>query len=151
MLLAIVTFLACAHPVTTSAAEAAPFVGAHTTPADITDLPVVTSPSGLSWYVLKEGVGLTAMAGQEVQVNYVGFLAAGGKFDASYDRGRPFTFRLGAGRVIPGWDEGVAGMKVGEQRQLHIPAKLGYGSRGAGGIIPPDADLIFDVELVQVR
>lgn len=151
MLLAIVTFLACVHPAATQTASATAFVGAHTEPADITDLPVATSPSGLSWYVLKEGVGLTAMAGQEVQVHYVGFLAAGGMFDASYSRGRPITFRLGAGRVIPGWDEGVAGMKVGEQRQLHIPARLGYGSRGAGGVIPPDADLIFDVELVQVR
>ena len=106
----------------------------------------------------KTGDGATATAGHDVSVHYTGWLydaAApdhrGTKFDSSRDRGQPFEFPLGAGRVIQGWDQGVEGMKVGGQRTLTIPAHLGYGARGAGGSIPPNATLIFDVELLGVR
>ena len=109
----------------------------------------VTTPSGLRYIDNKDGDGITAKAGDRVQVHYTGWLnehgKKGKKFDSSLDRGQPFTFPLGAGRVIKGWDEGVAGMKVGGKRTLYIPSKLGYGARGAGGAIPPNADLIFDV------
>jgi FKBP-type peptidyl-prolyl cis-trans isomerase len=110
---------------------------------------------GLNYEITKEGSGSVAESGQRVQVHYTGWLNEGGtkgkKFDSSKDRGQPFVFGLGAGQVIRGWDEGVAGMKVGEHRTLFIPAALGYGSRGAGGVIPPNADLIFDVELLGVE
>jgi FKBP-type peptidyl-prolyl cis-trans isomerase len=119
-------------------------------PAHVTGKPTVT-PTGLKYYVLKMGTGPTAAKGSQVQVHYTGWLTNGKKFDSSLDRGEPIDFKLGAGMVIKGWDEGVAGMKVGEKRQLQIPAKLGYGERGAGGVIPPNADLIFDVELVAVK
>lgn len=106
----------------------------------------------------KVGDGATATAGHDVSVHYTGWLydaAApdhrGTKFDSSRDRGQPFEFPLGAGRVIPGWDQGVEGMKVGGQRTLTIPAHLGYGARGAGGAIPPNAALVFDVELLGVH
>ena len=104
------------------------------------------------------GQGAVAMAGDEVSVHYTGWLydqnAAnkhGLKFDSSHDRNQPFVFMLGAGRVIRGWDEGVAGMQVGGKRELHIPAELGYGKKGAGGVIPPGASLVFEVELLDVR
>ncbi len=104
------------------------------------------------------GSGTEAVAGKEVTVHYTGWLYdeqavghRGRKFDSSKDHGSPFSFRLGAGQVIRGWDEGVAGMKVGGTRTLVIPASLGYGSRGAGGVIPPNATLLFDVELLGVR
>ena len=96
------------------------------------------------------GAGATAVAGKTVKVHYTGWLTNGKKFDSSVDRGQPFSFSLGGGQVIKGWDEGVAGMKVGGKRQLKIPPDLGYGSRGAGGVIPPNATLIFDVELLDV-
>jgi FKBP-type peptidyl-prolyl cis-trans isomerase len=111
----------------------------------------VTTPSGLKYWELKKGSGAVAKAGDSVQVHYTGWLTEGKKFDSSVDRGSPFAFKLGAGMVIKGWDEGVAGMKVGGKRQLHIPAELGYGARGAGDAIPPNADLIFDVELLGVN
>jgi FKBP-type peptidyl-prolyl cis-trans isomerase len=95
------------------------------------------------------GTGATAVAGNPVRVHYTGWLTSGEKFDSSVDRGQPFSFPLGAGQVIKGWDEGVAGMKVGGKRQLRIPPELGYGARGAGGVIPPNATLIFDVELLE--
>ena len=93
----------------------------------------------------------TAAPGNVVKVHYSGFLTTGAKFDSSRDRGEPFTFPLGAGQVIKGWDEGVAGMKVGGQRQLRIPPELGYGAAGAPGAIPPNATLLFEVELLKVK
>lgn|SRR5512142_1564471 len=97
------------------------------------------------------GFGDVARAGKTVTVHYTGWLEDGTRFDSSYDRGEPFTFPLGGGRVIRGWDEGVQGMKVGGRRKLIIPPELGYGARGAGRLIPPDATLVFDVELLEVR
>lgn len=99
---------------------------------------------------LAVGEGDEAAAGQLVSVHYTGWLTDGTKFDSSVDRGKPFQFQLGAGRVIKGWDQGVAGMKVGGKRKLTIPSDLGYGARGAGGVIPPNATLVFDVELLGV-
>jgi FKBP-type peptidyl-prolyl cis-trans isomerase FkpA len=114
-----------------------------------------TTPSGLQYEDTQVGAGDEAKAGQHVQVHYTGWLytdgTQGAKFDSSRDRNDPFVFSLGAGQVIRGWDEGVQGMKVGGQRTLIIPADLGYGSRGAGGVIPPNATLKFDVELLAVR
>jgi len=116
----------------------------------------VKTVSGLEYIDQKVGDGDIAVAGDLVDVHYTGWLqnadgSKGKKFDSSRDRNQPFTFPLGAGRVIKGWDEGVAGMAVGGQRELIIPAKLGYGERGAGGVIPPNATLIFDVELLKVK
>mgnify|MGYP001811856731 CR=1 FL=1 len=116
---------------------------------------MVTTGSGLRYEDHTVGTGATATPGVQVEVHYSGWLDADGKkgqkFDSSLDRGRPFSFPLGAGRVIRGWDEGVAGMKVGGKRTLYIPSRLGYGARGAGRAIPPNADLIFDVEVLGVR
>ena len=97
------------------------------------------------------GSGEEAIAGKKVTVNYEGTLENGTKFDSSYDRGTPFSFNLGAGEVIEGWDKGVSGMKVGGKRRLVIPSSLGYGSQGAGGVIPPDATLVFEIELLKVE
>jgi len=108
----------------------------------------VTTSSGLQYVDLTVGTGATAQAGKTVTVHYTGWLENGKKFDSSVDRGQPFSFPLGAGRVIKGWDEGVQGMKVGGKRKLIIPSNLGYGARGAGGAIPPHATLIFEVELL---
>jgi len=111
-----------------------------------------STSSGLQYWDLKEGTGATATTGKTVSVHYTGWLAKDGKkFDSSVDRGQPFMFQLGAGQVIKGWDEGVSGMKIGGKRQLRIPPELGYGARGAGGVIPPNATLIFDVELLAVK
>lgn len=110
-----------------------------------------TTASGLKITDLETGQGAEARAGQTVEVHYTGWLENGTKFDSSLDRRQPFRFRLGAGEVIRGWDEGVAGMKVGGKRKLVIPAALGYGARGAGGAIPPNATLVFEVELLGVR
>ncbi len=106
--------------------------------------------SGVEYWDITVGTGATATAGKTVTVHYTGWLTNGKKFDSSVDRGQPFVFPLGAGQVIKGWDEGVAGMKVGGKRQLKVPAAAGYGARGAGGVIPPNATLIFDVELLGV-
>jgi FKBP-type peptidyl-prolyl cis-trans isomerase FkpA len=112
---------------------------------------MITTASGLQYEDLTVGSGAEAKAGDSVQVHYTGWLTDGSKFDSSLDRGSPFVFQLGAGRVIKGWDEGVAGMKVGGKRKLHIPPALGYGARGAGGVIPPNAELVFEVELLGIR
>ena len=115
----------------------------------------IKTASGLLIEDLVVGNGATAAAGQRVSVHYTGWLDSGGKpgakFDSSNDRGQPFMFSLGKGEVIRGWDEGVAGMKVGGKRKLTIPPELGYGSRGAGKVIPPNATLLFEVELLAVR
>ena len=117
-------------------------------------MPATTTPSGLIIDDVVVGAGKTAAAGQQVSVHYTGWLLFGGekgkKFDSSKDRGDPFGFALGGGQVIQGWDEGVQGMKVGGKRTLTIPPELGYGARGAGGVIPPNATLIFEVELLGV-
>jgi FKBP-type peptidyl-prolyl cis-trans isomerase len=110
----------------------------------------VTTPSGLKYTVLKAGKGAIAKPGQKVFVHYTGTLTNGKKFDSSRDRGEPFSFSLGQGQVIAGWDEALSTMKVGERRKLTIPPKLGYGAAGAGGVIPPNATLIFDVELLKI-
>ena len=109
-----------------------------------------TTPSGLVYEEMTVGEGAEAASGQRVTVHYTGWLADGTKFDSSEDRGDPFVFNLGKGQVIKGWDEGVAGMKVGGRRKLTIPPSLGYGARGAGGVIPPNATLTFEVELLEV-
>jgi FKBP-type peptidyl-prolyl cis-trans isomerase FkpA len=109
-----------------------------------------TSPSGLIIEEVIIGQGAAAQAGQRVTVHYTGWLTDGEKFDSSKDRDDPFQFSLGAGRVIKGWDEGVQGMQVGGTRKLTIPPALGYGTRGAGGVIPPNATLVFEVELISI-
>ncbi|MCH7979845.1 MAG: FKBP-type peptidyl-prolyl cis-trans isomerase [Acidobacteria bacterium] len=122
----------------------------NSSPTKVEEKPTTTD-SGLKYWVLKAGTGDTAVPGNRVRVHYTGWLASGKKFDSSVDRGQPFVFSLGAGEVIRGWDEGVAGMKVGGKRQLRIPPELGYGAQGTGGgLIPPNATLIFDVELLGI-
>ncbi|WP_420888093.1 FKBP-type peptidyl-prolyl cis-trans isomerase [Candidatus Nitronereus thalassa] len=112
--------------------------------------PTVTA-SGLQYLDLVKGSGREAQIGETASVHYTGWLQDGTKFDSSVDRGEPFQFRLGAGHVIKGWDEGVVGMNIGSKRKLIIPPNLGYGARGAGRVIPPNATLIFDVELLDLR
>ncbi|MDY6783049.1 MAG: FKBP-type peptidyl-prolyl cis-trans isomerase [Cyanobacteriota bacterium] len=111
---------------------------------------VVTTDSGLQYVDIVEGDGATPQKGQTVTVHYTGTLEDGTKFDSSRDRGSPFSFKIGVGQVIQGWDEGVGSMKVGGRRKLIIPSELGYGARGAGGVIPPNATLLFDVELLRI-
>jgi len=113
-------------------------------------MPSTTTPSGLIIEELVLGEGAAAAAGQSVTVHYTGWLTDGKKFDSSKDRDDPFVFPLGAGHVIRGWDEGVQGMMVGGSRKLTIPSELGYGARGAGGVIPPNATLVFEVELLGI-
>jgi len=112
---------------------------------------MITTASGLQYEDITVGTGAEAVAGKSVEVHYVGTLTDGKKFDSSRDSGQKFSFPLGAGRVIKGWDEGVAGMKIGGVRKLIIPANLGYGASGAGGVIPPNATLLFEVELFSVK
>ena len=128
----------------------APSLAADGAPGKMTEL-----ANGLKYTDTNVGTGAEATKGHKVSVHYTGWLynngAKGAKFDSSLDRGQPFAFGLGAGQVIQGWDEGVAGMKVGGKRTLIIPPALGYGARGAGGVIPPNATLMFDVELLGVQ
>lgn len=116
---------------------------------------MTTTPSGLQFEDTVVGTGASPQTGQTCVMHYTGWLykdgEKGNKFDSSLDRGSPFEFPIGTGRVIKGWDEGVASMKVGGKRTLIIPAALGYGARGAGGVIPPNATLIFDVELLDIK
>ena len=110
----------------------------------------ITLPSGLKYIEIKEGTGASPKTGQMVEVHYTGWLEDGEKFDSSKDRGKTFEFMIGKCKVIKGWDEGVASMKVGGSRRLIIPSELGYGRYGAGNVIPPDATLIFEVELIGI-
>ena len=123
--------------------------------ADKKESKMKTTPSGLQYEDTKEGTGASPKSGQTCVMHYTGWLwengAKGKKFDSSVDRGQPFEFQIGQGRVIKGWDEGVATMKVGGKRNLLIPPSLGYGAQGAGGVIPPNATLLFEVELIGVR
>ena len=133
--------------------KSAPPKAADKTPAGPTKVsgkPVTTS-SGLEYWEIKKGAGALAQAGKTVSVHYTGWLTDGKEFDSSLDAGDPIKFTLGIGQVIKGWDEGIAGMKVGGKRQLRIPPALGYGARGAGSAIPPNATLVFDVELMAVK
>ena len=111
----------------------------------------VTTASGLTYIITQKGAGAPVKKGDEVIVNYTGLLTNGSKFDSSLDRGEPFSFSVGAGRVIKGWDEGLQLLRVGDHATLIIPASIGYGSRGAGGVIPPDATLIFIIEVIGVK
>ena len=127
----------------------------HPTRAAQAQETAVTTPSGLKIVDTKPGGGASPKTGQTCVMHYTGWLyengQKGAKFDSSLDRGEPFEFPIGMGRVIKGWDEGVASMQVGGKRTLIIPPELGYGARGAGGVIPPNATLIFDVELLEIR
>ncbi len=111
----------------------------------------MTTPSGVKIEMVKEGQGPFPKAGQTVVVHYTGTLTNGTKFDSSRDRGQPFSFPLGKGQVIKGWDEALAAMKIGTRATITIPPELGYGARGAGNVIPPNATLIFDVELLDAK
>jgi len=141
----------------TPAAESTPAGSATEISTDLETKPAIPKPSGrppaeLVTEDIVEGEGPAAKAGDNVTVRYVGVAhSTGEEFDASWNRNEPFQFQLGAGQVIAGWDQGVAGMKVGGQRRLVIPSSLGYGQRGAGGVIPPGAALVFDVELLDVQ
>ena len=141
---------------TGSESTATPSPAATATPnptvgEDASSISVITTPSGLQYKDLVVGTGETAKAGDTAVVHYTGWLEDGTKFDSSVDRGVPFDFVIGQGRVIKGWDEGVASMKVGGKRELTIPPDLAYGDRGIGDVIPPGATLIFEVELIEIR
>ena len=152
--------MGCNQSKTESTSSSTTSTGAVATPADTsTPAPAtggaaaneVAMPSGLKYQDLQVGNGALAESGMTASVHYTGWLTDGTKFDSSVDRGAPFSFRIGAGQVIRGWDEGVKGMRVGGKRKLTIPPDLGYGAQGAGGVIPPNATLVFDVELLGVR
>ena len=122
-----------------------------TYPGEATTNEAQSTKSGLQFIEIQEGTGVSPATGNKVTVHYTGYLMNGKKFDSSVDRNQPFTFVIGYGQVIKGWDEGVASMKVGGKRKLIIPSDLGYGKRGAGAVIPPDSELIFDVELINTK
>ncbi len=124
---------------------------ATASPSSVAALVEQRSASGMKFFVLRPGAGASPQPGQTVAVHYTGWLTTGVKFDSSVDRGTLFTFPVGIGKVVKGWDEAVLDMKVGEKRQIHVPPELGYGKKGAGGVIPPNATLVFDVELVELR
>lgn len=126
-------------------------IGATGEMPDIENMEMMTTNTGLKYYPVQEGKGATPEQGQTAVVHYTGWLTDGKKFDSSLDRGQPFEFPVGQGRVIRGWDEGVAAMKVGGKRVLVLPPELAYGDRGAGGVIPPGATLVFEVELLEVK
>jgi peptidylprolyl isomerase len=123
---------------------------ATSTPTKVTGAPIKTA-TGLEYWDIKVGTGAVAQSGQHVKVDYTGWLTNGTKFDSSVGTGKPFDFKLGARQVIKGWDEGVAGMKVGGKRQLRIPPDLAYGEKGYPGVIPANSTLIFDVSLLDVK
>lgn len=146
-LLALVLLTACQPGQVRQASPATSTSSQEATPA----MSSTTTPDGLTITDVKEGTGPAAKAGDTITVNYTGWLQDGTKFDSSLDRQQPFTFTLGQGQVIKGWDEGVAGMKAGGERKLVIPPQLAYGTRGAGGVIPPDATLTFQVDLLGIH
>src|SRR5262245_5871367 len=135
---------------TTPSTSSAPAATTSSTPGEATTGPEVTLSGGLKYVDIKVGDGAVAESGQPVSVHYTGWLVDGTKFDSSVDRGQPFKFTLGAGNVIRGWDEGVKGMRVGGKRKLTIPPDMGYGANGYPPVIPPNATLVFDVELLGV-
>ncbi len=151
LLLCATLVLAQSSTTTKSSSTAKSTTTKKTTTKKSTASAAKTTPSGVKYWDLKVGTGDEATKGKLVTVNYLGTLTNGKKFDSSYDRHEPFQFRLGQGDVIKGWDEGVAGMKVGGKRKLRIPPEAGYGARGAGGVIPPNATLLFTVELLKVQ
>ena len=124
--------------------------GAPEAPTDVDEADLITTDSGLQYYDFEVGDGPSPTEGQQIAVDYTGWLVDGTKFDSSLDRGQPIVFPVGTGQVIPGWDEGLLSMNVGGRRQLVIPPELGYGETGAGGVIPPNATLIFEVELIEI-
>jgi FKBP-type peptidyl-prolyl cis-trans isomerase len=138
------------EPVAGKSSKASPDILAARTLGSKSDKSVVKTPSGLQYIDVKVGAGKAVKNGDMVDVNYTGWLTSGMQFDSSIGRG-PFSFPVGAGRVIKGWDEGVAGMKLGGVRKLIVPSELGYGTRGAGADIPPSATLIFEVELLRIQ
>lgn len=133
-----------------AAPEPAPLATEYADELEVDLASMQRSDTGLLWETVEAGSGEVARTGDVVSVHYTGWLPDGTKFDSSRDRGEPFEFLVGAGRVISGWDEGVSGMRVGEVRRLVIPPALGYGASGAGGVIPPNATLVFEVELLEV-
>jgi peptidylprolyl isomerase len=126
-------------------------VGPPPAPTKVNDADYQTTATGLKYYDFVVGSGASPQKGQQVIVHYTGWLVDGKKFDSSLDRGEPFAFQIGIGQVIRGWDDGVLTMNVGGKRQLVIPPELGYGPSGAGGVIPPNATLVFEVELLDVK